>query len=105
EQARERIARQHSLPGRDELALYEDLLLTTIYHRHRTAFDELIHAGSNKSSRTQSASLYKQLAASIERYVSFGDRRVPLSEATPHLFAGFFQIRRAFDNIFRLILG
>jgi len=105
ELARERIARQGSLPGRDELALYEDLLLMTIYHRHRAAFDELIHSAAVKSSRAKSAALYRQLAEGIERYVSFGDRRIPLSEATPHLFAGFFQIRRAFDNIFRLILG
>lgn len=105
EQARERIAGQRTLPGSADLALYEDLLLMTIYHRHRAAFDELIHVDTNRSSGRQSAALYKKLAESMERYVSFGDRRVPLSEATPHLFAGFFQIRRAFDNIFRLILG
>jgi transcriptional regulator with PAS, ATPase and Fis domain len=105
EQTRERIARQRNLPGREELALYEDLLLMTIYHRHRTAFDQLIHSGTEKSTRNQSAALFQQLSANIEHYVTFSDRRMPLSEATPHLFAGFFQIRRAFDNIFRLILG
>ena len=88
-----------------DVALYEDLLLTTLYHRHRGSLDELIREGASGARGIPAAKMYKNLAADAERYVSFGDRRIPLAEAIPHLFAGFFQIRRAFDNIFRLILG
>jgi DNA-binding NtrC family response regulator len=104
ERARERIARRSSDLGQD-LPYYEDLLLTTLYHRHRRAFDGVIREGSASSGPNRSAILYRKLADDAERYLCFGDRRLPLVEQLPHLFAGFFQIRRAFDNIFRLILG
>jgi DNA-binding NtrC family response regulator len=105
EQARERIARHPSDLNKHDLARYEDLLLTTLYHRHRDGLDELLRDGVGKTIGNRSAKLYKHLVADTERYVSFGDRRIPLAEQLPHLFAGFFQIRRAFDNIYRLILG
>src|SRR5262249_24446859 len=61
--------------------------------------------GLSKSRAHQPAKLYRALAADAQRYLCFGERRLPLIEQLPHLFAGFFQIRRAFENIFRLIQG
>lgn len=105
ERMRERIARQRGELAKQDRALYEDLLLMTLYHRHRRALDELIGEGRSQASGSRSAKVYKDLATDTDRYTSFGDRRIPLTEQVPHLLAGFFQIRRAFDNIFRLILG
>jgi len=102
--ARARIVDRPSAIGSD-LPLYEDLLLTVIYHRYRGPLDELIVDPRPKASDRRPARLYKSLAADAEHYLSFGDRRLELSAPLPHLFAGFFQIRRAFENIFRLILG
>jgi DNA-binding NtrC family response regulator len=105
EQARKRIARHPGELSEQDVALYEDLLLMTLYHRHRGSLDELIREGASGASGNRAAKVYKNLAADAERYVTFGDRRIPMAEGIPHLFAGFFQIRRAFDNIFRLIQG
>ncbi len=104
ERARGQIA---SKPGdiAKDLPLYEDLLLTVIYHRHRQGLDEIIAEGRTKHPANRTAKLYKALKSDADRCLCFGGRRLPLADQLPHLFAGFFQIRRAFENIFRLILG
>lgn len=102
ERARAQIAKRPAALEADR-ALYEDLLLTVLYHRHRSGLDELILDPNVRGSRP--AKLYRALAADAACYLDFGDRRIEPSEPLPHLFAGFFQIRRAFENIFRWILG
>jgi len=105
ERARANIARRSGDLNERDVSLYNGLLLTTLYHRHRKALDELIRAGANRTTGTRSAALYKLLVNDTDHYLCFSDRTIPLAEDLPHLFAGFFQIRLAFDNIFRLILG
>jgi hypothetical protein len=104
DRARAKIERRPSDIGQ-QFPLYEDLLLTTIYHRHRHALDRLIHGAGREQKGNSAGKVYRALESDANRYLCFGDRRLPLAEPLPHLFAGFFQIRRAFDNIFRLILG
>ncbi|MGD9645505.1 MAG: sigma 54-interacting transcriptional regulator [Pirellulales bacterium] len=103
EQARERLARR---PGQytAEVPLYEDFLLAVLYHRHRFGFDELIDTASRKSGNA-AARLFLALSTDAERYLTPVEPRSAVIEQLPHLFAGFFQIRRAFGNIFRLIIG
>jgi len=105
ERARASIARRADDLSKRDVELYNGLLLTTLYHRHRHALDDLIRAGASRTTGTRSAKLYKTLEADTDHYLCFADRTLPLTEELPHLFAGYFQIRRAFDNIFRLILG
>ncbi len=102
--ARDRMARQRGVPG-GEMQLYEDLLLTVLYHRYREGLDELITQPKPTGSDLRPAKLFRALCDDAEPYLAFGDRRLELSGPLEHLFAGFFQIRRAFENIFRLILG
>ncbi|MEX2114647.1 MAG: hypothetical protein WD845_15750, partial [Pirellulales bacterium] len=96
ERARATIERRPGDLGA-EFPLYEGLLLTTVYHRHRHALDELIHTPQRNRGGSRPAKVYQALAADANRYLCFGDRRLPLAEPLPHLFAGFFQIRRAFE--------
>ncbi|MBX9788207.1 MAG: sigma 54-interacting transcriptional regulator [Pirellulales bacterium] len=103
EHARERLAR-HPDAHASEAPLYEDFLLAVLYHRHRFGFDELI-ATSGRQAVSQAGKLYRALAGDAERMLAPLAGRSTLAEQLPHLFAGFFQIRRAFGNIFRLILG
>ncbi len=104
ERARDRIAKRPELFEADR-ALYEDLVLTVLYHRYRTALDELITQPTVEGSDLRAGKLFRALREDAERALTFGERRFDFSEPLPHLFAGFFQIRRAFENIFRLILG
>jgi transcriptional regulator with AAA-type ATPase domain len=98
--AREHV--RHASSQRDR-ALYEDLLLMTLYHRHRKALDELIREGSARAGGQRPGSLYRALKRDAEHFL--GSAPSSFVEQLPHLFAGFFQIRRAFENIFRLIHG
>ena len=103
-QAQSRLAGLRQDAPRD-LAEYEDLLLMVLYHRHRTDFDALIGASSAKNAVNQSAKLFQAFRSEAQEYLCFGDRRLPLVDQLSHVFAGFFQIRRAFANIFQFILG
>jgi hypothetical protein len=102
--AKERIDRGRRDLDAD-LPAYEDLLLMVLYHRYRGGFDELIAARGEKIAGGRSAKLYHAFRASALPYLAGNQRRLPLAEQLPHLFAGFFQIRRAFANIFQFILG
>jgi len=102
EEARKRIERHRGELNKQDLACYEDLLLMTLYHRHCGSFDSLIRDGAGPS---RAAKEFQKFKADADRYSAFGERRLCLTESVPHLFAGFFQVRRAFDNIYRLILG
>jgi transcriptional regulator with AAA-type ATPase domain len=104
ERARERLAR-HLGAFAVELPLYEDFLLAVLYHRHRFGFDEVIRAASGRKTGSQAAKLFRALSTDAERFLAPIEPRSAVIEQLPHLFAGFFQIRRAFGNIFRLIIG
>ena len=89
-----------------ELPLFEDLLLTVLYHRYRPGLDELIeHSRESQASASAAGKLFRALSSEAEPYLRVGDSWLPLKEQLPHLFAGFFQIRRAFANIFQWIIG
>ncbi|MBI4602788.1 MAG: sigma-54-dependent Fis family transcriptional regulator [Planctomycetes bacterium] len=86
-----------------ELALYEDLLLFVLYHRHRLGFDDTI-AGGAPQGRGITA-LHEAFAADAERFLAIPLLALPAREELAHLFACFFQLRRAFQNIHRFIIG
>ena len=104
ESLRARVAKRSAALGAD-LAPYEDLVLMVLYHRHRRGLDELIMEPGTKAAATRPGKLFRSLSADADRFLRFGDARLPLTDDLPHVFAGFFQIRRAFENIFRFILG
>lgn len=104
DRARDRIAQRFESLG-DDWPLYQNLLLMVMYHRFRSGFDELILQARKQRSGPRAAELYRKWEADAERYLSFPDGRLPIAEELPHLFAGFFQLRRAFANIFQFILG
>ena len=82
-----------------DAALYEDLLMFVL-------FDGLglgeVQAGQPAGT---SAALYKQLESSARPFLCVGRRRLPLFEQLPHVFACFYQLHRAFQNIFHYIIG
>jgi transcriptional regulator with AAA-type ATPase domain len=72
----------------------EDVAVYVLYERYRTAFLELIEHGQPR----QRVAFYARFRNDVQRYL--GDR----ADAA-HLFACFFQVRRAFHHIFRNIVG
>lgn len=104
--AREQLVRARIRAERDgESALYENLLLFVLYHRYRRELDALVRSEREAGSAGKRVTLYRTFAAAAKHYLAAGEHRSPLVAQLPHVFAGFFQIRRAFDNVFHFIIG
>jgi transcriptional regulator with AAA-type ATPase domain len=100
EQVRER------LPGRpragaEEVALYEALVAYHLYARHEDDFYQLVTGATASTARV---AFYAKFLRDFERLLAPARGGAPLDDA-PHVFACFFQVRRAFHHIFRTILG
>ncbi|HKR98292.1 MAG TPA: sigma 54-interacting transcriptional regulator, partial [Candidatus Dormibacteraeota bacterium] len=72
----------------------EDVAVYFLYERYRQAILELIEHGPPG----QRVTFYARFKADVDRYL--GERA-----DSAHLFACFFQVRRAFHHIFRNIIG
>jgi transcriptional regulator with AAA-type ATPase domain len=88
-----------------DVGLYEDLLLFLLYHRWRSGFDQLVDTAQQGRGSSKSLRIYDAMTAQAEEYLRAGERMLPLSRELGHMAACFFQIRRAFYNIFNFIMG
>ncbi|MDK1020733.1 MAG: sigma 54-interacting transcriptional regulator [Candidatus Hydrogenedentes bacterium] len=96
-----------------EARLYEDAVLFYLYNRHHPSFNELLHEvdGAGRYPRCE-APFYREFLQDLEHYfglppvpsVSSSATFVSLEESV-HLFACFYQLRRAFHFIHGNILG
>ncbi len=100
ENIRERLAAGASGDPAD-LRLYEDLVLFHLYHRHRAGLDAVLQA----SGQNRAAGFYATFAADAARLLGRTPGLQAVRNELPHLFACFFQIRRAFHEIFHFITG
>ncbi|MFL6201661.1 MAG: sigma 54-interacting transcriptional regulator [Thermoanaerobaculia bacterium] len=90
--------------SREELGLYRDLVSYVLYGRYQERFFKAI-LEPKTGERRAAFGFYRDFA---EDYGWFLDLPGPRREETPdpaHLFACFFQIRRAFHFTFRSIVG
>jgi transcriptional regulator with AAA-type ATPase domain len=95
---------KHADCSEADRALYEDLVLFVIYHEHRAAMDRVIIDGM--AGKTSGASkLIASMQARAKHFCCLDNVVVPLWKQVPHMTATFFQIRRAFYNIFNFIVG
>jgi hypothetical protein len=85
----------------DELELYEDTGLFLLYHVYAQRFKEDI-IGSQKS---QKYAYFKEFNRYWDMLFDLPKRDLPQKGEAPHIFACFFQVRRAFYYIFRAIIG
>lgn len=120
DQAREKLLDGQSA-SKEDLALYQDIILYLLYQRSRTRLTELIFAPNPRKAPGYSAFLSLH-----NRYVSFllgtpDENPVPPAPVTPdvpgapdvhpvlryppRLYASYFQIRRAFHHIYHSIVG
>jgi len=84
-----------------ELRLYRDVVLYWVYNRYEADF---LHLVERRDHGTRKVAFYSQFAADYERAVDLaGNFEGEMS--VEHIFAFFFQVRRAFHLIFRHIFG
>ena len=98
ERSRERLAGK-APAAPEEVELYRDAVLHLLYYRYQERFN----AALATAGRRPDFSFYSEFAADCERLLAPGRRRLQLDPA--HLFACFFQVRRAFRFTFHSIVG
>ncbi|HEY8665628.1 MAG TPA: sigma 54-interacting transcriptional regulator [Tepidisphaeraceae bacterium] len=115
EQARQRLCeRPASSGGRDgggareaDLSLYQDLVRYVLYYRNVPFFTEMIAGSDGKRSEgpERPVRFYGRFVGDIEHFFGSAGLPAPTHPDPAQLFAGFFQIRRAFHNIYSFIVG
>jgi transcriptional regulator with AAA-type ATPase domain len=89
-------------PRAGEIELYEDLVLYTLYERHQGALFGWFQTGSTPAGRVP---LFGRVRQDLAHYLDVRGCASPLREQAAHVFAGFYQVRRAFHHIYANILG
>ncbi len=97
---RERLVAGARTTAKD-LELFEDVVLYVLYDRHEGALWELIDRGLGRG-RVGAWDAFRRDA---ERLLDVPGIELPSRRGLPALFAGFFQVRRAFHHIFSDIIG
>jgi len=89
-----------------DLGSYEDLALFVLYHRFAPAFKDIVSYGSEKDANGRPRfPFYRRFVAEAMHLLDLPGRPLAGEDELRHLFACFFQIRRAYDHIFKCILG
>jgi len=103
-QLRQRLARGTSASAQD-LLLYEDAVLFDVFHRYRSHFDAaIVRAMSHRRARER-CEFYGEFLRDWDHLLHIPGVTLPVQHEAPHLFACFFQVRRAFHHIFQAIIG
>src|SRR5262245_17460353 len=103
--ARERLASRAEATA-DELRLYEDVVLYLLYARTENRFYELIVPhGDAGPAPAAVRELYAAFERDAEHFLGVAGGPPGVRQELPHIFACFFQVRRAFHHIFSVIVG
>lgn len=103
--ARQRLI-QGACAGDREMELYDDLVAYVLYYRCAEALHELIVRGAGRTKLARAKMpCFTALLADVRHFLEIPGRERPLPYEPAHLFALFFQIRRAFYYIFENLAG
>lgn len=102
--ARDRlVARVHA--GDAELTLYADLVTYLLYRRYRVDLLNTVARGLEKPTEPPRAPYWKRFAADFKHYLELPGLELPFPQGADYLLACFFQVRRAFYQIYHHIAG
>jgi transcriptional regulator with AAA-type ATPase domain len=87
-----------------EIQLYEELIVYLLYYRVQDTFKRYIR-GALEKPQQELASLFEKFAEDVEHFLEIPGLKLPGGFDAPHLFACYFQVRRAFHHIFQNIVG
>ncbi len=88
-----------------DLVLYEDAVLFLLYNRYQNHFYELIVRALEQKRGREQCRFYAKFLREWEDFFTLPSITLPMPHDTPHLFACFFQLRRAFHFIMEFIIG
>jgi DNA-binding NtrC family response regulator len=104
EQARRRLAEGMSATDA-ESRWYEDLALYHLYRNCYAALDEAVLVGPRQTRDGAVAVAWDRFVSDYHRFFRALGREFPEGHQPKHVFACFFQMRRAFHHIYSNILG
>jgi transcriptional regulator with AAA-type ATPase domain len=84
-----------------ELQLYEDTVLFLLYYYYAQRFKDIIV----KPQKDQTYEYFKEFSHYWRHFFKLPVDTLPSQKEAAHIFACFFQVRRAFYYIFRAIIG
>ena len=99
--ASDRLRRSRSATT-EELALYAHVVAQVLYWRYE---DDLHQVYVDPRRGRRRLACYRRFCRDVQHFLALDGIRFPWSPEPSHLFACFFQVRRAFDLIFRNIVG
>src|SRR4029453_15643230 len=88
-----------------ELSAYEDLVMYVLYYRYKAIFERLILGQPRKIVPRELSEQYEKFVNDVGHFLGIAGLTFPDAHDPPRLFACFFQIRRAFAEIFEHIVG
>ena len=92
--------------GDADLVLYEGVVLYLLHSRYRAPFAALIGDQPEPAEAPGGrAGFYTDFLEDMHHYLSVTGMESPALKEPAHLFAGFYQLRRAFQHIFEHIIG
>jgi transcriptional regulator with AAA-type ATPase domain len=101
---RQRLA-EGATASEAELLLYEDLVLYLLYSSNRAGLDALITPPLEPATAPSARALWKRFLTDFSHFLGLSGRSFPSGHEPARVFAGLFQIRRAFYHIFNFIVG
>lgn len=87
-----------------DLTLYEDVALYVLYDRFRSQLQAALRTALNGAPPAK-VSFWAEFKTAFDNYLAIPELSLPSGYDPAHIFAGFFQIRRAFHHIFDFIVG
>lgn len=99
---RQRLADGASASAAD-LMLYEDVIFYLLYHRFNESFQAMLDAPP--TGKPPKVPFYPAYRKEAEHYLHIPGMKLPGQESVQHLFALFYQVRRAFFHIFGHLVG
>jgi transcriptional regulator with AAA-type ATPase domain len=102
--ARQRLLENDGRASQEELSLYEDLVAYLLYYRVQQPLESFGEEQLNEP-REKVTRVYNEFLEGLQHFVSIPGLQLPSRYDPAHLFACYFQVRRAFHFIFRNIVG
>lgn len=92
-------------PSDSDWQLYDALILLHLYFKHADAFFGALDAGAEHGGAARLRALWENFCTDFTRFFTKVGRGVHSYGEASHVFAWFFQVRRAYFHIYRFIFG
>ena len=92
-------------PTERERRVYQNLAMYLLYNRHMSYLDTVATTPADCAKTSQSSAAWKDFQKDFAAYLQIPGLPLPQHFEARHSFAVFFQIQRAFNQIFACIIG